>query len=292
MKALLMKMIRIFILSSVILLFNCANEVESTNNNDTTSFATVDQLGKVEESLTTIIKNNKVEIENLLDKKIQESKDPNIIIIIVGIINFFVLAILIIGIILWFLRSEKLEKYIVNKILNNYELEKMISAEFKKSIEHKLPSSTLSPNAIKELVRKEIEIFNSTVKDRRISENQKDQVLENKIQKDQKSMPLECVRTSSPKYLKGKSGNKFNIVDSSPDGSFFKIINENNNFAEFEFSGIQEEAIAKRIFSEDISRIISGSYENWIFVKTEKPGEIKCVGDHWEVTKPIEVKLI
>jgi hypothetical protein len=93
------------------------------------------------------------------------------------------------------------------------------------------------------------------------------------------------------KYLKGKSGKIFNIVDNVPDNSFFKIVNESNDIAQFVFSGDEAEAIAKRVFSEDICTIISGSYQDARSVKTNKPGKIKLVVDQWEVIEPVEIKL-
>jgi hypothetical protein len=94
------------------------------------------------------------------------------------------------------------------------------------------------------------------------------------------------------KYLKGKSGKIFSRVDNTPENSFFRIFNESEDNALFEFSGNEAEAIAKRIFSEDICNIVSGSYQNAHSVKTNKPGKIKRLGDQWEVTETIEINLI
>lgn len=96
----------------------------------------------------------------------------------------------------------------------------------------------------------------------------------------------------SPKYLKGMSGKIFSRVENTPENSFFKLFNEGNDTANFEFCGDGLEAIAKRIFSDDICKIVSGSYQNAHTVKTDKAGKIKRVGDQWEVTEPVEIKLV
>ena len=91
--------------------------------------------------------------------------------------------------------------------------------------------------------------------------------------------------------LSGNEGNRFNTVGTSSDNSFFKIINEKSDTAEFEFSGLEAEAIAKKVFNEHISKITSGSLKTAQSVKTINRGEIKRVGDYWEVTKHIEIEL-
>lgn len=97
---------------------------------------------------------------------------------------------------------------------------------------------------------------------------------------------------TSYKYLKGKSGKIFNRSENTPENSFFRLFNEKEESAQFEFFGDEGEAIAKRIFSEDICTIISGSYQNARAVITSKPGKIKRIGDQWEVFEPVEIKLI
>ena len=93
------------------------------------------------------------------------------------------------------------------------------------------------------------------------------------------------------KYLKGKSGKVFNRAENNPDNSFFKLFNVVDDEALFEFSGDEAEAIAKRIFSEDICTIVSGNYQNAHSIQTSKPGKIKRVGEQWEVIEPIQIKL-
>jgi hypothetical protein len=92
------------------------------------------------------------------------------------------------------------------------------------------------------------------------------------------------------KYLKGKTGKFFNRAEDTPETSFFKLFNERDGVALFDFNGDESEAIAKRIFSEDICDIVSGGYQNANSVKTN-PGKVKYVCDRWEVIEPIKVFL-
>ena len=93
------------------------------------------------------------------------------------------------------------------------------------------------------------------------------------------------------KYLKGKSGKVFNRAESNSDNSFFKLFNESDDIAFFEFCGDEAEALAKRIFSEDICTIVSGNYQKARSIQTSKPGKIKRLGEQWEVIEPIQIKL-
>lgn len=94
------------------------------------------------------------------------------------------------------------------------------------------------------------------------------------------------------KYLKGKTGKIFNRVEATPENSFFKKFDEYNDTAKFDFCGNESEAIAKRIFSDDICNIISGSYQTANYVKTEPgSGRIKRTDDGWEVTERLNVFL-
>jgi hypothetical protein len=99
----------------------------------------------------------------------------------------------------------------------------------------------------------------------------------------------------SPNYLKGKNGKIFSRVEHTPENSFFRLFGEHadSTEVEFEFSGNEEEAIAKRIFQDDdIFRILSGNCQNAHSVKMVKPGKVKRVGEQWEVIEPISIKLI
>lgn len=94
------------------------------------------------------------------------------------------------------------------------------------------------------------------------------------------------------KYLSGFNGKSFTNVDTTPDGSFFVIKNQKGDTAEYTFHGSDEEAIAKRVFDEQISKTLSGSQKSAKKVEVVTPGKIKLVNNTWEVTNPIEIKLI
>lgn len=92
------------------------------------------------------------------------------------------------------------------------------------------------------------------------------------------------------KYLKGKTGKTFNRAESTSENSFFKMFNECNGVAQFDFCGDDKEAIAKRVFHDDICDIVSGNYQTANSVRTN-PGKIKHIDDVWEVTERIKVFL-
>lgn len=94
------------------------------------------------------------------------------------------------------------------------------------------------------------------------------------------------------KYLSGINGKSFTNVDTNSDGSFFVIINQKGDTAEYTFHGSDKEAIAKKIFNEQISKTLSGSQRSAKKVEVVTPGKIKQVNNYWEVTQPIEIKLI
>jgi hypothetical protein len=113
-------------------------------------------------------------------------------------------------------------------------------------------------------------------------------------QKDYKDTKKEIFESSkaSYKYLKGKTGKIFSRAENSPENSFFRLYDERDNSALFEFNGDDAEAIANRIFSDDVCNIISGGYQNAQKVITSKPGKIKRIGDQWEVFEPVQIKLV
>jgi len=117
--------------------------------------------------------------------------------------------------------------------------------------------------------------------------NEENSVLSSGVLSEEKIEPPK----PSNRYLKGKSGKKFSRVENTPDNSFFRILNESGDNAEFEFFGNQSEAIAKRIFSEDICTIVKGGYQNAQSVTNVRPGKIKRIGDYWEVVETVEIKL-
>jgi hypothetical protein len=85
------------------------------------------------------------------------------------------------------------------------------------------------------------------------------------------------------KYLKGKSGNAFSIVSDTPDGCFFKLVNEKDDTAEFEYCGTIEDARSQfnSIFDNVCETI--GSVHNAKSVKTIQRGKIKFIDGKWEV---------
>jgi hypothetical protein len=113
-------------------------------------------------------------------------------------------------------------------------------------------------------------------------------------QKDYKDIKKEIFESSksSYKYLKGKTGKIFSRAENSPENSFFRLYDVRDDFAFFEFNGDDAEAIANRIFSDDVCNIVSGGYQNARRVITSKPGKIMRIGDQWEVFEPVEIKLI
>jgi hypothetical protein len=186
------------------------------------------------------------------------------------VLSAFVLLVVLL-VVIFFLLKKYLQEYIIKQV------------EESRRIEAKIAPSEVKPYSINE---NDI----NTIIDR-ILKLQKEEE-ENKNQP--KTGKNETFKVSKPaiKYLKGKSGKIFNRAESTPDNSFFKLLNENDEAAQFEFFGNEAEALAKRIFSEDISIIISGSYQNARSIITSKPGKIKRVGEQWEVTEPIQIKLI
>ena len=190
------------------------------------------------------------------------------------IIFFFVFGLLIVIIvsdIYLRLKKGKLREYIIKQVLDS------------ERIAQKFTAITKTQN----LTEKDINTIANRVLERKLF-NEK-QIREQAKTTDEESFEPS---KSTIKYLKGKSGKIFSRVEYTPENSFFKLFNENDNTALFEFCGDEAEAIAKRIFSEDICNIVSGNYQNANFVKTKKPGKIRRVGDQWEVTVPVEIKLI
>lgn len=187
------------------------------------------------------------------------------------------IIILVLGVILYkllTLRKSRLREYIIEQVLISRRIEEKFRINEKNhSVVAK--SYTLTEKDINEIVDRVLEC-------KRLSElESKDSNSENNF-----------ATNNSNRYLKGKSGNIFNRAEYSPNNSFFRLINETENTAQFEFFGDEAEAIAKRIFSEDISSIVSGSYQTAHAVMTVNPGKIRRLGEQWEVTQPIQIKLI
>lgn len=106
-----------------------------------------------------------------------------------------------------------------------------------------------------------------------------------------KNKKVESTKVSY-KYLKGKTGKIFSRAENSSENSFFRLFDEHDDYALFEFNGDEVEAIANRIFSDDICNIIYGGYQNAQRVITDKPGKVKRIDDQWEVIELIQIKLI
>lgn len=126
-----------------------------------------------------------------------------------------------------------------------------------------------------------------------------DRVLEcmrlDEIENQQKNKIIQGVNAEidkfSYKYLKGKTGKYFSRAENNPTNSFFRLYNEKDDYALFEFNGNEAEALANRIFDEDVCKIVSGGYQNAQSVTNVKPGKIKLIGEQWEVIEPIKIKL-
>jgi len=91
------------------------------------------------------------------------------------------------------------------------------------------------------------------------------------------------------KYLKSEPGKIFRESQSA-EGCFFRLRNERNETAQFEFCGDEKKAIAQRIFIDEISVIVSGKYAN-AHVKTVTMGDLRRNGEKWEVVNPIKIKI-
>lgn len=199
----------------------------------------------------------------------------------IRILDIIILSLLILVLVIrfWpfdfnFNYKENLREYIIEQVLESRRVEdKFSNKEKNKSILTK--PYTLTEKDINEIADK-------VLKYKRLSESDSKEInVENNVGSN-----------NSYRYLKGKSGNIFNRAEYSPNNSFFRLINETEETAQFEFFGDQAEAIAKRIFSEDISNIVSGNYQSAQSVLTIKPGIIRRLGEQWAVIQPIQIKLI
>jgi hypothetical protein len=92
-------------------------------------------------------------------------------------------------------------------------------------------------------------------------------------------------------YLKGKSGHAFSNTSDIPDGSFFKLTNEKDGTAEFEYCGTIEDARSQFNAIFDNVSDTEGSAQNAKIVKTVKRGKIKFVDEKWEVTEKTKIKF-
>lgn len=91
-------------------------------------------------------------------------------------------------------------------------------------------------------------------------------------------------------FLKGKQGAKFTRADSSPNDSFWGIVNQKGNSAEFTFAGNQQEGIAKRVFSDDIADV-EGNVATATSVTVLSPGEVELRDGDWVVVEKAKIRL-
>jgi|GEM_PF-2077261 len=95
----------------------------------------------------------------------------------------------------------------------------------------------------------------------------------------------------TPQFLKGKSGHTFSNTSDTPDGSFFKLINEKDGIAEFEYCGTIEDARSQFNAIFDNVCDTEGSVHNAKTVRTAKRGKIKFINDKWEVSPENKAKI-
>lgn len=232
---------------------------------------TIQTSTQVEELQTQFVqlqqKNEELSIESKL-----EDYQKSLLLFKLIVLGAAILIIGLIGILLFFLKTKSRE-FIIKHVLDSQRInEKFTSTSQRNYVLSENDIDTIVDRVLKLQLLNETEFEHS----RELTKN-----LSNE--------------TSKPvyKYLKGKSSKVFNRAENNPDNSFFRLYNENDDFALFEFCGDEVEALAKRIFSEDVFTIVSGSYTNAHSIKTIKPGKIKRFGgDQWEVIEPIQIKFI
>jgi hypothetical protein len=93
------------------------------------------------------------------------------------------------------------------------------------------------------------------------------------------------------KYLKGKSGKTFSIVSDTPDGCFFKLVNEKDGTAEFEYCGNIDDARSQFNSIFDNVCDTEGSAQNAKEAETKR-GKVKFTDGKWEVTEKAKIKFI
>jgi hypothetical protein len=249
---------------------NKSNNTKPISEAEVVKTQTIQTSSQVEQ-LQSKLDEIQLQYDNLSnDTKIIEYQQSFIIFRIIVLSALGLMLLFFIG--MYFLFKKNIQEYIIKQVLEINRIEK------------KNPSNEVKP-------------YNLTEKDINIIANR---VLESKLLTIKEIQPQPTIEVKEPiessksvsKYLKGKSGKIFNRAESTPDNSFFKLFNENDETAQFEFYGNEAEALAKRIFSEDICVIISGNYQNAHSIITSKPGKIKRVGEQWEVIEPIQIKLI
>lgn len=259
---------------------------------------TIQTSGQVDEHESKLANLNSEVSQLKLDTNVNEVLESlNDFKFLVYVVFGILLIIVVILVLLLFKRTSRdsiIEKVINSEIINN-QIKKLIKQKSdttnqksaREHIEERiLINKQWSKSEIISLIEQVIQ-YNEITQNRNANNKT---INKNKEEKESNS----AAKTTITKYLKGKSGRSFSRADNDPDNSFFGMVNESNGSAEFVFYGNSEEAIAKRVFSDDISEIVEGSYNNTTSVITVSPGTIHKNNNsgNWEVSSKIKIKLI
>ncbi|HOL87063.1 MAG TPA: hypothetical protein PLK32_06890 [Defluviitoga tunisiensis] len=247
-----------------------ASEGEIIKTQTIQTLRQVDELLSKVEDLQEKVNNlqNEIDVINTTNATHQNSL-KQIRQVIFGILFFFMALVIIIFFYFKRFQSRDRDK-VINYVLNSERIDK----KFLKTDSY---SYKLTDNDRKIIVEEIIE---------KLNKNSPNQIPN--VENEQKLNPVNSV----VKYLFGLNGKTFSRVQNTPENTFFKLINENGDVANFEFFGDAEEAIAKRIFADDICTIVSGGFQNAKNVQNIEPGKLKRVNDKWEVVEPLKIKLI
>jgi len=253
------------------------SNIKKTSENDVIKAQTLQTASQVEE-LQLKLNQLQEQYEKLTDdtRMIEYQKSlNNLKIFLYGGLGIFLLLLIFI---LVLLKKRTSRENIINYVLESKRVEeKYIAKENSQSFIQTLKKTEplehykLTENDFNLIVNKVLEYIKETESQKNYKDTKKEEIVY--------------------KYLKGKTGKIFSRADNSSENSFFRIYEERDNFAKFEFNGDEAEAIANRIFTDDICNIISGGYQNAHHVITIKPGKVKRIGDQWEVVEPIDIKL-
>ncbi|MDR2563231.1 MAG: hypothetical protein LBC98_04745 [Prevotellaceae bacterium] len=106
------------------------------------------------------------------------------------------------------------------------------------------------------------------------------------------SLKPPVVEPDRQKYLRGKSGDTFGQTSDNPSGCYFKLVNENNGMAEFEYCGTLEEA------RNNFNSIFDNVCETEGNVNTATsvtiltpPGRLQKQNDKWKVTQKAKIRF-
>ena len=285
---------RILLLLFTIFFIGCSakekSDNASTNSPDSRkSTIQLDSLDNLEAQVKltkNIVDKNSLRIENIIadiakfkDKK--NNANPISLFFLSIVINIiFILISIGILLILYKRAQEKNRKKRNSKSQKNNVFEKNVD----KALNDIEKLHIKLDNAIKRIVT--LEHRNA----QKIDTQKKDKETQN-TSKTNSNSKVDNIKQPT-RYLSGINQKLFTVVDTSPDGSFFKIINQKGTIAEFTLHGSEEEAITKGVFNKHNSNIIAGSLQTAKKVEIVNVGKIEQEGNNWVVTKPIEVKLI